>query len=82
MSVDYDDSDLTPEEMIAAAAGAFDDADIAGPIPADPVTSEEDLEDLAPSRSEQFQAILQRSQERLECEGPVSADEVRRHLGL
>jgi hypothetical protein len=36
MSPDYVDSDLTPEEMIALAAQAFDDADKAGPIPTDP----------------------------------------------
>jgi hypothetical protein len=47
-----------------------------------PLTSEEDLEDLALSRSEEFNAILRRSQERLEREGPISADEVRRRLGL
>jgi len=29
---EYDDSDLTPEEMIALAERAFDDADNAGPI--------------------------------------------------
>jgi antitoxin (DNA-binding transcriptional repressor) of toxin-antitoxin stability system len=47
-----------------------------------PIASEEELEDLALSRSEEFQAILQRSQERLEREGPVSSEEVRRRLGL
>ncbi|MEX2174564.1 MAG: hypothetical protein WD872_09390 [Pirellulaceae bacterium] len=30
--VAYDDSELTPEEMIALAERAFDDADTAGPI--------------------------------------------------
>jgi hypothetical protein len=39
MSPDYDDSDLTDEEMIAAAKYAFDDADTATPIPTDPSTS-------------------------------------------
>ena len=33
MPPDYDDSDLTPEETIAAAEYAFDDADAAAPIP-------------------------------------------------
>jgi antitoxin (DNA-binding transcriptional repressor) of toxin-antitoxin stability system len=47
-----------------------------------PVASEEELEDIALSQSEEFQAILRRSQERLEREGPISADEVRRRLGL
>ena len=32
MFFDYHDSDLTPEEMIAMAQCAFDDADLAGPI--------------------------------------------------
>jgi hypothetical protein len=33
---DYDDSDLTPEEMFEMAKRAFDDADNAGPIPVNP----------------------------------------------
>jgi hypothetical protein len=32
MIPDYDDSDLTDEEMIALATFEFDDADSAGPI--------------------------------------------------
>jgi hypothetical protein len=31
-TIDYDDSDLTPEEMIALAQFAFDEADNGGPI--------------------------------------------------
>jgi len=31
--VAYDDSELTPQEMISLAERAFDDADTAGPIP-------------------------------------------------
>jgi hypothetical protein len=30
--VAYDDNELTPDEMIAMAERAFDDADTAGPI--------------------------------------------------
>jgi len=47
-----------------------------------PVANEDDLEDLMLSRSAEFDAILQRSQERLEQEGGLSSDEVRRRLGL
>jgi hypothetical protein len=47
-----------------------------------PVTSADDLDDLALSRSPEFNAILQRSQERLERKGGLSPDEVRRQLGL
>jgi hypothetical protein len=78
MTPDYDDSELTPEEMLALAAHAFDDADTAGPIPA----NADDLEDLLLSRSPEFEAILQRSQQRLEQEGGLTSDEVRRRLGL
>ncbi len=47
-----------------------------------PVASDDDLEDLILSRSPEFAAILQRSQQRLEREGGLSSDEVRRRLGL
>jgi antitoxin (DNA-binding transcriptional repressor) of toxin-antitoxin stability system len=47
-----------------------------------PVASDDDLEDLILARSQQFNAILQRSQERLEKEGGLGTDEVRRRLGL
>jgi antitoxin (DNA-binding transcriptional repressor) of toxin-antitoxin stability system len=47
-----------------------------------PVASTEDVEDLVLSRSPQFEAILKRSQDRLEQEGGLSSEEVRRHLGL
>lgn len=47
-----------------------------------PVASAEDLEDLVLSRSTQFESILQRSQNRLEQEGALTSDEVRRRLGL
>jgi hypothetical protein len=47
-----------------------------------PLANVEDLEDLVCSRSAQLDAILQRSQQRLEQEGPIGPDEVRRRLGL
>ena len=47
-----------------------------------PMASDEDLEDLALSRDPKFTAILERSQTRLEQEGPLTSDEVRRRLGL
>ena len=47
-----------------------------------PVGCDDDLEDLALSRSAEFNAILQRSQDRLEQDGGISSDEVRRRLGL
>ena len=47
-----------------------------------PVASDDDLEDLALSRSPEFNAILERSEERLAKEGAVPAAEVRRRLGL
>jgi hypothetical protein len=47
-----------------------------------PVASDDDLEDLILSRSPQFDAILQRSQQKLEQEGGLNMDEVRRRLGL
>jgi hypothetical protein len=47
-----------------------------------PVATPEDLEDLVLSRSPQFQTILERSEQRLAEEGGLSADEVRRRLGL
>ncbi len=64
ISPDYDGSDWTPEEMLALAARAFDDADNAEPIPAH--LSEDDAEDLALSRSAEYNEILRRSQESLE----------------
>jgi hypothetical protein len=81
MPHDYDDTDLTSDEMIEMAARTFDDADIAEPIPTDGLT-EEELEDLAISRSEGFDEILSRSQQRLEPEGCVTSEEVRRRFGL
>ncbi|MBI3467825.1 MAG: hypothetical protein HY000_32855 [Planctomycetes bacterium] len=46
-----------------------------------PLTGE-DAEDLLLSRSPQFEAMLQRSQQRLDQEGGQSTEEVRRRLGL
>jgi antitoxin (DNA-binding transcriptional repressor) of toxin-antitoxin stability system len=46
-----------------------------------PVTGD-DAEQLLLSLSPQFQAVLERSEERLRQEGGLSADEVRRRLGL
>jgi hypothetical protein len=51
----YDDSDWTEEEMIALAAQAFDDADNAGPIPEEPISSEvndDDRKRVSPNREE------------------------------
>lgn len=42
-SPDYDDTDWTEHELLALAARAFDEADTAGPIPADPAAAPEDL---------------------------------------
>jgi hypothetical protein len=47
-----------------------------------PVTSDDDLEDLILSRSEPFEAILNRSEQRLTNEGGLTANEVRERLGL
>jgi hypothetical protein len=47
-----------------------------------PLTNADDLEDLLLSRSPEFEAVLQRSQQRLEKEGGLSSDEVRQRLGL
>jgi hypothetical protein len=47
-----------------------------------PIASEDDLEDLALSRSAEFEAILNRSEQRLADEGGLATDEVRRRLGL
>jgi len=74
MIPDYDDSDLSDDEMLALAEFAFDDADNAEAIP--------NADDLALRRSAEFDAILQRSQERLETEGGVGSDNVRSRLGL
>jgi hypothetical protein len=61
----------------------YDGADSAGPIPdATLAASSDDLEDLLLSRSPQIDAILQRSQQRLEQDGGVTSDKVRRRLGL
>ena len=51
---------------------------IAAIVPAD----EQDVESLLLSINPQFQAILERSQQRLELEGGLSTDEVRKRLGL
>lgn len=47
-----------------------------------PVSNPDELEDLILSRNPDFEAVLQRSQQRLEQEGGLSSDEVRRRLGL
>jgi antitoxin (DNA-binding transcriptional repressor) of toxin-antitoxin stability system len=81
-SIDLSDvAALTPH----VAAGAHDPvlvtkdgATIAAVIP---VTGE-DAEQLLLSLSPQFQAILQRSEERLRQEGGLTTDELRRRLGL
>jgi hypothetical protein len=51
---------------------------VAAVVPA----GEEDVENLLLSINPQFQAILERSQTRLEAEGGLSTDEVRKRLGL
>ena len=43
---------------------------------------ERDVENLLLSTNPQFQAILDRSEHRLQSEGGISSDEVRRRLGL
>ena len=78
-SPEYDDTDWTEAELLALPARTFEDADTAGPIPADLAAA---LEDLALSRSPEFEAILQRSQQHLEQEGGLPSDEVRRRPGL
>lgn len=45
-------------------------------------TAEQDVESLLLSVNPQFQAILERSQQRLETEGGISAADVRNRLGL
>jgi antitoxin (DNA-binding transcriptional repressor) of toxin-antitoxin stability system len=47
-----------------------------------PVTRAEDVEDIVLSYSAHFEAILQRSQQRLASEGSLTSDEVRRRLGI
>jgi hypothetical protein len=51
---------------------------VAAILPAD----EQSVESMLLSINPQFQAALQRSQQRLESEGALSADEVRARLGL
>ena len=51
---------------------------VAAIVPAD----DQGVESLLLSVNPQFQAILQRSQDRLESEGGLSSAEVRRRLGL
>ncbi len=51
---------------------------VAAVFPAD----EQDVENLLLSTNPQFQAILERSERRLESEGGISSAEVRRRLGL
>jgi hypothetical protein len=51
---------------------------VAAVLPAD----DESVESILLSLSPQFQAVLERSQERLETEGGLSAAEVRTRLGL
>jgi hypothetical protein len=43
---------------------------------------DEDVESLLLSVNPKFQAILERSQKRLDSEGGLSSDEVRKRLGL
>ena len=76
-SPDYDDTDWTDDEMLALAEQAFNAADAAGQI-----LTDEDREDLALSRSPEFEFIRQRSQQSLEQEGGLPSDYVRRRLGL
>ncbi len=51
---------------------------VAAVVPAD----DNDLESLLLSVNPRFQAILELSQQRLEAEGGLSSDEVRKTLGL
>jgi hypothetical protein len=51
---------------------------VAAVVPA----NEEDVENLVLSVNAQFQAVLERSQRRLESEGGIPSAEVRRQLGL
>ena len=51
---------------------------VAAVVPAD----DDDVESLLLSNNPQFQAILERSQQRLESEGGLSSAEVRQRLGL
>jgi hypothetical protein len=44
--------------------------------------NEEDVESLLLSTNAQFQAILERSQQRFELEGGIAGTDVRRQLGL
>ncbi|HZZ27804.1 MAG TPA: hypothetical protein VFE46_07320 [Pirellulales bacterium] len=44
--------------------------------------NEEDVENLMLSVNSEFQSILERSQRRLESEGPLTSKEVRSRLGL
>jgi hypothetical protein len=74
-----DHTDWTADELLALAALGFHDPLTANPNPADLAAA---LEDLALSRSDKFNEILRRSQERLDREGGLSTDEVRRRLGL
>lgn len=51
---------------------------VAAIVPAD----DQDIESLLLSINPQFQAILERSEQRLQSEGGLSSDEVRKRLGL
>ncbi len=62
------------EPVILTQAGQA----VAAVLPA----NEQDIENLLLSTNADFQAILLRSQKRLESEGAVSSAEVRRQLGL
>jgi hypothetical protein len=53
---------------------------LTGDVEADVASA--DAEDLALSLSPQFEAILARSQKRLEAEGELTSDEVRLRLGI
>jgi antitoxin (DNA-binding transcriptional repressor) of toxin-antitoxin stability system len=45
-------------------------------------TDDADIEDMLLSLNPKFQSILERSQQRLESEGGISSEEVRKRLGL
>jgi antitoxin (DNA-binding transcriptional repressor) of toxin-antitoxin stability system len=64
----------TSEPVILTQGGEA----VAAVIPGD----ERDVENLLLSTNPRFQAILDRSERRLESEGGVSSAEVRRRLGL
>jgi hypothetical protein len=64
----------SPEPLIATENGAT----VAAIVPA----NEQDVEDLLLSVNPRFQAILEKSRDRLKAEGGVSSAEVRKRLGM